>query len=417
MSDFDSREAQHDSEDLEELIASDEEEDGEDGEGEEEAGENYSENESSEDEYPDQKLHVPDPSVREIFRLTSRLAEISRGRSGKSVSKRLNLFPLEDFPAYQRAKVMESSFWTAQEIHFEHDVAHFEALPEAEREILLRTFGFFAVADGSVIETLAYRLIVLARTPEQRLFYIKQLDNETVHAETYGLMIEHLVGDKKKAAEVRNYAETVKSIKRMTGYLDDLIDNCSDERTAYVTLTIGEYLLFSPLFAIIFWFRAFRKGKLLNIIFSNEQIAKDEGQHCLNGCAMYRELPEMEQFSDEEIHGLIDRVVRLMDDFVVETLSDCRVPNFEIPKFKQYIRYVADDLLHVLKHAPLYRIEENPLIWMSFMHFRNKTNFYEGSVGEYQRGNVKKALETARAISEDRLGALHAPLFSEEIGF
>lgn len=353
--------------------------------------------------------------IRDVFIVTKKLAELNDElNSHKTRSQKLGFFPIQNIEAYRRAKILESSFWIAQEIGFERDIPDFVSLPMEEQNLLLRTFGFFAVGDGSVLRALVFRLIALAENEEQ-LFYIKQIDNETVHAETYGLMIEHLVGDKKKAEEVRNYADSISSIKKMTDFLESIVDKSMDEKTAFVSLAIAEYLFFSPLFAIIFWFRAFRKGKMLRTIFSNEQIAKDEGLHCLNGCAMYKKLDD--RFTDTEINSLMNENIKLMDDFILETLTDCPVPHFKIDDFKQYVRYIADDLLHELGHPPCFNVE-NPFVWMSFIHFRNKTNFYESEVGEYQRGNVKRALQDAIHISEGTLRSKEKHnLFTGEIGF
>jgi len=49
---------------------------------------------------------------------------------------------------------------------------------------------------------------------------------------------------------------------------------------------------------------------------------------------------------------------------------------------KQYIEYVADRLLQMLKIDPVYKTA-NPFEWMELISIQGKTNFFEKRVGEY----------------------------------
>lgn len=312
---------------------------------------------------------------------------------------RFGLYPIKNWEAFQRLKKLEAGRWTADEIEFSEDKNDFDSLAPEEKQPLLMAFSFFAVGDASVAGSIAYRMILTAPTFEQQAFYICQLDNERTHGETYGQMIHTLVTDSEKREAIFSAVDRIKSIKAMNQFIEDIFTTPDGNRALYVCLACSEFLMFIPLFCVIFWYKGYMKGKLRRIIFSNEQIAKDEALHCLNGCENYKELPKEKRYSNEEIFEVIKRVVALVDDFADETLSGIHLRDLSPKNVKGYVRIVADDLLRELGHSSLYN-QENPFPWMDFIRLRGKTNFYEGPVGEYSRFNVKKALEKAKIFSD-----------------
>ena len=59
----------------------------------------------------------------------------------------------------------------------------------------------------------------------------------------------------------------------------------------------------------------------------------------------------------------------------------------------QYIEYVADRLLQMLKIGPVYKTQ-NPFEWMELISVQGKTNFFEKRVGEYaNKANPNKDIE------------------------
>jgi ribonucleotide reductase beta subunit family protein with ferritin-like domain len=331
--------------------------------------------------------------------LVARISERRQQQSGLSTAKRFGLYPINNWGAFMRTKILEASFWPADEVEFHEDRNDFNEMTSDEQHPLLMAFGFFAVGDGSISTMLAYLMILTAESFEEQMFYVKQLDNETVHGETYGKMIYTLVPDPQKRDEIFNAVAKVKSIGRMNKFIQDSFTHCKDARQKYVSLAAAEYILFTPLFCIIFWYRAYKKGKMRRSMFSNEQIAKDECGHCQNGCANYMELPKEEQYTDEEVHRFIDQVVKLVDDFADEVLESVNLPELTPENVKQYVRYVADDLFDRLGHQPFYNVS-NPFDWMHYTKLRPKTNFYEGTVGEYSRFNVQKSIEQAKQLCD-----------------
>jgi len=330
-----------------------------------------------------------------IHQAASLVAKIHE-KNTQQKGDRFGLYPIKNWRAFERLKQLEASRWTADEIEFTEDKNDFDAMSENEQKPLLMTFGFFAVGDASVAGSIAYRMILTAPTFEQQGFYICQLDNERTHGESYGKMIHTLVTDPDKRSMIFSAVDKIKSIKAMNQFVEDIFTNPEGDRALYVCLACAEFLMFIPLFCVIFWYRSYMKGKLKRIIFSNEQIGKDEALHAINGCENYKELSE--RYTDAQVHKIISRVVGLVDDFVEETLEGVTLQDLTPPNVKSYVRVVANDLLRELGHSSLYDVE-NPFPWMEFLRFRNKTNFYEGPVGEYTRFSVEKSVQSAMKFS------------------
>ena len=178
------------------------------------------------------------------------LARVHAKSSSLSKSKRLGLYPVDDWNAFTRTKRLEASYWQADEVIFTDDITDFNDFTEDEKRPLLMAFGFFAVGDGSIVNMLAYQMILLNDSLEKQGFYVVQLNNERVHAETYGKMIYTLVRSDREREKIFNAVDSIESIKGMNDYIGRTFMNPKETsfRNAYVCLAITEFLMFTPLF-------------------------------------------------------------------------------------------------------------------------------------------------------------------------
>lgn len=324
------------------------------------------------------------------------LFKVLEKKSAIKKSKRFGLYPISDWGAFARAKCLEASFWMASKVRFTSDIDDFNSMPEELRKPLLMCFGFFAVGDGGISDLLAYRMILMSDSYEKQYYYVIQMNNERVHNETYGKMIYTLVPSSEQREEIFNYVDSVQSIKNMSQYIEDAISQSSSPKVLLLSLACAEYIMFTPLFCIIFWYKAYMRGKLRGIIFSNIEIAKDEAQHCLNACEQYNELSD--KFSKEEAHEFVDRFVAVVSQFADEALKDVKnMKDLTPANVKQYIQFVADDLLEKIHYPPLYKVE-NPFIWMLYTGLTVKENFYEDDVSQYKHFNVEEEVSEANRL-------------------
>lgn len=326
------------------------------------------------------------------------LSKVHKTQTQVGAGKRFGIYPIEDWEAYERMKNLEAAKWPASEVKFNDDIESFNELTEEEKRPLLMAFGFFAVGDGTITSMLAYRMLTIAPTLEKQLFYIVQMDNERVHAETYSNMIYTLVPDEEKRIEILTAVENIQTIKKMNEMIEESLEALDGEREMYFLLASTEYIMFTPLFCVIFWYRAYHKEKIHGVIFSNELIAKDEASHCINGTENYRSLPAHLRYTNEEIWVKMDAFVERVSDFAREMLENVNLPELTVENVIQYTKYVADDQLKRMGHKKYYNVD-SPFLWMNFTKLVNKTNFYEGTVGEYKRYDVREDLEQARKFS------------------
>ncbi len=327
-------------------------------------------------------------TINESASLTAKINEMNFSGQGKG--KRFSLFPIEDYGAYERMLRMDASHWDSSEVKFNEDRNDFNELTPEEQEALLICFSFFAVGDGTVSAMLAYQLIVCAENYESQAVYCAQLNIERMHAITYANMIQSLVQSVEQRNKIFNAVDNVPAIKALNQFIEDAYTFPDGKRHMYIALACAEYLMFSPLFSIIFHFRTYKPGKMKEVLFANELISKDECEHCINGCIKYNELHSKDKYSNSEIHQIIQNVVGLVSDLAKYMIVERKVNLTEITyeSMVQYIQFVADDLLWRTNHTLLYNVT-NPFSWMIFTQFDRKGNMYEGSLAEYKHFNVK----------------------------
>jgi ribonucleotide reductase beta subunit family protein with ferritin-like domain len=74
--------------------------------------------------------------------------------------------------------------------------------------------AFFAASDGIVFENLSLNFTEEVQIAEARSFYAYQGFNESIHGETYSLMIDKLVKDPVEKAGLFRAIETVPAVKQ-----------------------------------------------------------------------------------------------------------------------------------------------------------------------------------------------------------
>jgi len=332
-------------------------------------------------------------TVSDIFQATGRVAALAEQYADSSKSRRFGIFPIQDHAQFRRMKVLESMHWTAEEVNFTEDILDFRKLSGLERSMLEKAFGFFAVGDGNIASMIALRMIAACKNIEQSLFFVTQLNNERVHAETYGRMIVTLV-DPSRVTSILEAASQSGATQEMSNFIDSSITNATSLAEAYLALCSAEYICFIPLFCLIFWFKAFRPGILKGVILSNEFIARDEAIHAENGWCLYNSQPAL---PSKQVYDFIDNVVRRVKGLSAEIfqgqsfVSEAEGSRMNERLVNQYIEFVADDLLSRLQLPSLYG-SASPFPFMKLTQLAAKTNFYEGMPTEYSHLNVDESV-------------------------
>ena len=91
----------------------------------------------------------------------------------------------------------EASFWTAEEIDLASDLKDWNNLSKNEHFFVFHVLVFFTASDGIVNENLGANFAIELQIPEARCFYGFQIAVENIYFETYSLLNDTYVTDKK----------------------------------------------------------------------------------------------------------------------------------------------------------------------------------------------------------------------------
>eukprot|EP00550_Attheya_septentrionalis_P005871 CAMPEP_0198286908 /NCGR_PEP_ID=MMETSP1449-20131203/5864_1 /TAXON_ID=420275 /ORGANISM="Attheya septentrionalis, Strain CCMP2084" /LENGTH=474 /DNA_ID=CAMNT_0043984751 /DNA_START=165 /DNA_END=1589 /DNA_ORIENTATION=- len=303
---------------------------------------------------------------------------------------RFSLFPIEYPDLWSMYKQHVASFWTADEIDLSADLTDWsQKLTDNERHFVSMVLAFFAGADGIVVENLAERFCRDVTVPEARCFYGFQMAMESIHQETYCLLIDTYISDPKARERLFSANANVPSVRKKAQWAQQYIGSDASFAERLVAFAAVEGVFFSGSFCAIFWLK--KRGLMPGLTFSNELISRDEGLHCSFACQLYSKLNH--KLSDESIHRIIGEAVDVEKGFICDALPVSLI-GMNSSLMGQYIEFVADRMLRDLGHRPLYG-SKNPFDWMDMISLEGKTNFFEKRVAEYQKSGVMASLETA----------------------
>lgn len=297
---------------------------------------------------------------------------------------RFVLFPIKHDDLWKAYKDHLSLMWTAEEIDLAKDQQDWKKLSDGERHFLSHVLAFFAASDGIVNENLAARFYTEIVAPEARAYYSMQMLIETVHSETYSLLIDTYINDEAERRHLFNAVETVPIVGDKARWAMHWLENSRPLAERLVAFACVEGIFFSSSFCSIYWIKDMKQGMLPGLCFSNELISRDEGAHTDFAVLMHRKLQD--KCSPERIQEIVAEAVEIECRFATEALPVSLI-GMNADAMQRYIRFVADRLLSQLGCERLYN-ERCPFDFMERIGLQNKTNFHEKKVAEYRRAGV-----------------------------
>lgn len=298
-------------------------------------------------------------------------------------TSRFTTFPIRYPDLWALYKKAIASFWTVEEIDLAGDVKDWETLNDSERHFIKMVLAFFAASDGIVFENLSLNFTEDVQIPEARSFYAYQGFNESIHGETYSLMIDKLVKDPVEKANLFRAIETVPAVKSKAEWA---LKWMGGERAEFaqrlVAFACVEGIFFSGSFCSIFWLK--KRGLMPGLSFSNELISRDEGLHQEFAVTLYNNLKT--KLNAKVIHDIVRDAVDIEKMFILDALP-CKLIGMDSTDMSRYIEFVADRLLSQLGVPQIYGVN-CPFDWMENISLEGKTNFFEKRVGEYSKHHV-----------------------------
>lgn len=263
---------------------------------------------------------------------------------------RFSLFPIEHPDLWSMYKQHVASFWTADEIDLSADLTDWQSnLSDNERHFISMVLAFFAGADGIVVENLAERFCREVTVPEARCFYGFQMAMESIHQETYCLLIDTYISNPKDREVLFSAHTSVPSVEKKAKWAQRYIGSDASFAERIVAFAAVEGIFFSGAFCAIFWLK--KRGLMPGLTFSNELISRDEGLHCSFACQLYSKLER--KLPERDIHRLIGEAVEVEKGFVCDALPVSLI-GMNKSLMSQYIEFVADRLLRDLGYRPMY---------------------------------------------------------------
>lgn len=306
---------------------------------------------------------------------------------------RFVMFPIKDDTIWQMYKKQVDCFWRAEEIDLSRDMWY--ELTSDEQHFVSMILAFFAASDGIVLENLACRFMNDVQLAEARAFYGFQIAMESIHGETYSILIDTYIKNSDEKLKLFNALEHFPCINKKADWAKKWIhDTQSTFASRLVAFACIEGIFFSGAFCSIFWLK--KRGLLPGLTFSNELISRDEALHTEFAILLYSKLTN--KIKEDQIHEIVSEAVEIETEFICDALP-CRLIGMNSILMTQYIKFVADRLCVQLGYEKIYRVA-NPFDFMELISLESKSNFFEKTVSEYALATKTKREDTFN-FSED----------------
>jgi len=295
-------------------------------------------------------------------------------------TSRFTTFPIRYPDLWTLYKKAIGSFWTVEEIDLAGDLKDWDKLNSDEQHFIKMVLAFFAASDGIVMENIDMNFSKDVQIAEARSFYSYQSFNESIHSETYSLMIEKLVKDPEEKAGLFRAIETVPAVKKKAEWALRWMGGEAPFAQRLVAFACVEGIFFSGSFCSIFWLK--KRGLMPGLSFSNELISRDEGLHQEFAVTLYSHLHE--KLDENTIFQIVMEALDIESEFITEALP-CRLIGMDSESMRDYVKFVAQRLLVQLGCTQHSIVANNPFDWMENISLEGKTNFFEKRVGDYSK--------------------------------
>jgi len=296
-------------------------------------------------------------------------------------SNRYVLYPIVWTDVWSEYKKHQQAFWTAEEIDFSADIPDWEKLTDDEKFFISNILSFFAGSDGIIFENLSINFIEEIKVPEIRAYYGWQAAMETIHSETYALMIDTYISNQDEKIRLLNGIKEVSGVKKKADWAQKWLNSEILFVNRLVAFTIVEGLFFAGSFCAIFWLK-YVKGLMTKALGkSNELIARDESLHADFGVLLYSYIEN--KLSIDEINEMFITAVDIEKEFICDSFS-CDLIGMNANSMKTYIEFQADRLIQKMGYPKIYNVK-CPFEFMDTISLDGKSNFFEQRVTDYNR--------------------------------
>jgi ribonucleoside-diphosphate reductase beta chain len=296
------------------------------------------------------------------------------------------------FPLY---KTMMQNFWIPEEISLGQDKLHYDRLEPAERETFDKVISFLVFLDSLQTVNLP-NINEFVTLPEVNLLLNIQTYQEALHSQSYGYILESIVGGERQR-EIYEIAIKDPFLLKRNRYIADCYQEFieAQSESGFAKVMMANYILEGIYFyaGFSFFYNLARFGKMTGVGTEIKYINRDELTHLALFQNMFRELRTecpaiFTPAFEEELREMMKRAVEHEIEWGEYAFGD-RIQGLNTGLIRDYIHYLSNFRLEAIGLTPLYPdAVEDPLPFIrQFTQFnQTKTDFFEEKVINYAKG-------------------------------
>lgn len=290
-----------------------------------------------------------------------------------------------------------ATHWIPAEVDTTQDIVEWQdKLNDKERNYIKKILVYFLSADSGVGENAFQKLSRLFPRWEWQLFYMWQGFNETIHSETYKLLMISFITEESERLQAANAIINDPGVSAKAQLVMQWVKDVDKSPHEYIVAAgFMESVFFGGSFSSIGWLKQYKHVMEKGLVFSNDKISADEGLHCEASFHTYHLLKD--KLPSWRVYQICCEFVEKEFFFIEQTLQVDLI-GMNASSLKQYILFVADITLRYLGYAPIYKVK-NPFEWMKNWSLDGLTSFFEMRNVEYHKANI---LQSARQVDEQQ---------------
>lgn len=301
--------------------------------------------------------------------------------------------------AYDAWKLQQQLHWLPEEVPMADDVKDWKKnLTVAEKHLLTQIFRFFTQADIEVNNCYMKHYSKVFQPAEVQMMLSAFSNMETIHIDAYSHLLDTLGIPEVEYQAFMKYKEMKEKYDYMQQFNVESKEDIAKTLAVFGAFTEGLQLFAS--FAMLLNFQRYGKMKGMGQIVAWS--VRDETLHTNSIVKLFRtfvhENPEVwtEELKDF-LYNACNTIVMHEDAFIDLAFEfEGGIEGMTAEEIKQYIRYIADRRLKQLGLSEIYKIKNNPLLWLDeILNAPEHTNFFENRVTEYAKAATRGNWEDA----------------------
>jgi ribonucleoside-diphosphate reductase subunit M2 len=308
----------------------------------------------------------------------------------------LAFFPIQHEVLHRHYDTLVRTFWSPHDIDYKDDRDHWNKLDEDTKFYIKNLIFMFAQLDGLINENLIgfFQRETSTLSKDAGHFYAMQCANETIHNETYSVLIETFITDITEKSKGFDSIKHYPDIAKIGDWVVKWMDGSIPLLERVIAFACIEGIIFSSAFAGIQYLKR-RVNKLRGLILANEWISRDEALHTQFAVDLFHIIAAEHAStyprpSQERVHEIVKSAVEVCEQFTRNSMN-VHLVGLNADDMMGYVNTTADWVTDAFGYEKIYKCQ-NPLEWMTMIALQGKTNMFEGKVSNYAR-NVSTFLD------------------------